>query len=56
MHSFEIYGKWSVQTTNKQASINTHTHAQCSHTSVGPAQAPSDGAAHSLCGDVFFSL
>ena len=34
MRSFEIYGKWSVQT-----SIDTHTHAQCSHASVGLAQA-----------------
>ena len=33
--SFEIYGKWSVQ-TNQQA--YTHS-AQCSHTSVGLAQA-----------------
>ena len=38
MCSFEIYGKWSVQ-----ASIDTHTHAQYSHASVGLAQAhPND--------------
>ena len=34
MRSFKIYGKWSVQ-TNK----HTHTHAQCSHASVGLAHA-----------------
>ena len=38
MRSFEIYGKWSVQ-ASKQASIDTHTCAQCSHASVGLAQA-----------------
>ena len=32
MRSFKIYG-------SKQASKHTHTHAQCSHTSVGLAQA-----------------
>ena len=32
--SFKIFGKWSVQ-----ASIDTHTRAQCSHASVGLAQA-----------------
>ena len=35
MRSFEIYGKWSVQRT----SIDTHTCVQCSHNSVGLAQA-----------------
>ena len=30
--SFEVYGKWSVQT-------DSHTRAQCSHASVGLAQA-----------------
>ena len=40
MRSFEIYSKWSVQ-ANKQASKQTYTHtrAQCSHASVGLAQA-----------------
>ena len=38
MRSFEIYGKWSVQ-ASKQASIHTHTCTQCSHASVGLAQA-----------------
>ena len=38
MRSFEIYGKWSVQ-ASKQASKHTHARAQCSHTSVGLAQA-----------------
>ena len=38
MRSFKIYGKWSVQ-ANKQASKHTHTHAQCSHASVGLTQA-----------------
>ena len=32
MRSFEIYSKWSVQTS-------IHTHAQCSYASVGLAQA-----------------
>ena len=34
MRSFEIYGKWSVQT-----SIDTHTHAQWGHASMGLTQA-----------------
>ena len=34
MRSFKIYGKWSVQ-----ASKHTHARAQCSHASVGLAQA-----------------
>ena len=38
MHSFKIYGKWSVQ-ANKQASKHTHARAQCSHASVGLTQA-----------------
>ena len=36
MRSIKIYGKWSVQ-ASKQANI--HTRAQCSHASVGLAQA-----------------
>ena len=36
--SFKIYSKWSVQ-TNKKTSIDTHMHTQCSHASVGLAQA-----------------
>ena len=42
MRSFEIYDKWSVQANkqaSKQASKHTHARAQCSHTSVGLAQA-----------------
>ena len=39
MRSFEIYSKWSVQ-----ASKHRYTRAQCSHASVGLAQArPNDG-------------
>ena len=38
MRSFEIYGKWSVQ-ASKQTSKHTHARAQCSHASVGLAQA-----------------
>ena len=34
MHSFKIYGKWSVH-----SQIDRHTCAQCSHASVGLAQA-----------------
>ena len=30
--------KFSVSGRSKQASIDTHTHAQCSHASVGLAQ------------------
>ena len=38
MRWFKIYGKWSVQ-TSVDRQIYTHTHAQCSHASVGLAQA-----------------
>ena len=38
MRRFEIYSKWSVQ-TNQQTNKHTHTRAQCSHASVGLAQA-----------------
>ena len=38
MHSFKIYGKWSVQ-ASKQSSKHTHACAQWSHASVGLAQA-----------------
>ena len=33
-----MYGKWSVQ-TNQQTNKHTHMRAQCSHASVGLAQA-----------------
>ena len=36
--SYKIYGKWSIQ-ASKQASIDTHTRAQCSYASVEFAQA-----------------
>ena len=46
MRLFKIYGKWSVQ-ASKPASKHTDTHAQCSHTSVGLAQACPNYHCHS---------
>ena len=38
MRSFKIYSKWSIQASN-QASKHRYTCVQCSHASVGLAQA-----------------
>ena len=37
MHSFKIFGIWPQ--TDRQTDIHAHAHAQCSHASVGLAQA-----------------
>ena len=44
MRSFKIYGIWPK--ASKQASKNTHARAQCSHASVGLAQARSNNILH----------
>ena len=45
---FKVSGR-SKEKSNKQASINTHTHAQCSHTNLGLAQARPNHAIASGC-------
>ena len=50
IRSFKIYGKWSIQ-ASKQASKHRYTRAQCSHASVGLAEArPNYILCSILCG------